>query len=430
MDSLEQCFEAVLQYCKEHVVETTYMAFFRGIQAVSLKNGVARLSVSTPFQHDIISERYLDVLKDGFKSVLGFDVEVELVTAEELGFASMQEDIYSGEKAYTFDSFIEGPNNRLAYAAAQSVAMRPAQNYNPLFIYGASGLGKTHLMLAIKNSIEKRFPDYKIVYVDGEEFTNELITALKDKNTAAFHDEYRTADVLLVDDIQFIAGKLQTQEEFFHTFNAVYNAGHQIVLTSDRPPKEIQSLEDRMRSRFESGLLADISAPDFETKVAILRRKAEALQMDLPDDITNYIADHIKSNIRQLEGTVKKLQAQQMVGLKPSIGLAQNAIKDILSENQPVPVTISRIIAEVGRTFNISPEDICSKKQDAAISNARQIAIYIIREVTGLTMERIGDEFGRHYSTVVHALKKVVSQIESDHALQRTIDDIIKNCRA
>lgn len=430
MESIEQCFEAVLAYCKTKVVETTYNVFLKNITILSLKNGVATLCVGSRFQRDVVSERYIPVLKEGFEHALGFPVDVDVVTSEDVAIPA-ENAVALGERTFTFDSFIVGSNNRFAYAAAQAVAQRPAQTNNPLFIYGSSGLGKTHLLLAIKNEIQKRFPGFKIAYVDGEEFTNELINAIQHSNTAQFHENYRTVDVLLVDDIQFIAGKVQTQEEFFHTFEALYKAAKQIVLTSDRPPKEIQALEERMRSRFESGLLADISAPDFETKVAILKSKADALNFELPDEVAKYIANHIKSNIRQLEGTVKKLNAYRLMdGVSPSIGLAENAIKDILSEQQPIPVTVNRIIEEVGRTYNISAEDLRSTKQDADISRARHIAMYIIREVTGLTLDKIGEEFsGRHYATVVYANKKVEDLIKKDHTVRLTIDDIIKNCK-
>ena len=312
-----------------------------------------------------------------------------------------------------------------------AVAANPAEAYNPLFIYGASGLGKTHLLHAIRADIHKNRPNYNIIYIKGDEFANGIITAIQDHTTPAFREKYRQADVLLVDDIQFIGGKESTQEEFFHTFNTLYESGKQIVLASDRPPKEIKTLEDRLRTRFEWGLLADIQAPDFETRIAIIRRKAQLLDISIPDDVTEYIANRLKTNIRQLEGAVKKLKAYKLLqGTNPSIVIAQNAIRDILNDNQPVPVTVERIISEVGRTYGITPQDIRSNKRSAQISSARQISIYIVREITQMSMSTIGEEFGgRDHSTIVYAIQQVEKNMRNDQRYKETIEDIIKNIR-
>ena len=312
------------------------------------------------------------------------------------------------------------------------MASNPSGAYNPLFIYGQSGLGKTHLLTAIATEIKKNHPDSNIVYVDCETFTNELIRAIQEGRTEQFRQTYRPADVLLVDDIQFIAGKESTQEEFFHTFNTLHGAGKQIVLASDRPAKEIKSLEERLRTRFEWGLTADIQPPDFETRVAIIRRKAQLFHLNMPDDVAEYIANHLKSNIRQLEGAVKKLNAYYLLeNIQPSIGVAQNAIKDILNETQPVPVTIEKIIGEVARTYNVSPSEIRGKRRTAAISAARQTAIYVVREITGMSMEDIGQEFnGRDHSTIVYSMNAMKQNLENDRRLRETVEDIIKNVRA
>ncbi len=271
------------------------------------------------------------------------------------------------------------------------MAANPSGAYNPLFIYGGSGLGKTHLLTAIQTEIKRTHPDFVIMYVTCEQFTNELIAAIRAGSTEDFRMKYRVADLLLVDDIQFIAGKESTQEEFFHTFNSLHDAHKQIVIASDRPAKEIKSLEERLRTRFEWGLTADVQPPDFETRVAIVKRKAELLHLDLPEDVAEFIANHLKNNIRQLEGAVKKLNAYRLLeGIQPVIGVAQNAIKDILNENQPVPVTIEKIVGEVSRTFNVSPADIRGTKRNANVASARRVAIYILREVTGMSMEEIG----------------------------------------
>ena len=265
------------------------------------------------------------------------------------------ETIVDADYEFTFDTFIVGSSNKFAHAASLAVATNPGRAYNPLFIYGNSGLGKTHLLYAIRNEIQKNDPKKKIIYVKGEDFTNELVEALMKKSNIEFRQKYRQSDVLLVDDIQFIGGKESTQEEFFHTFNTLYEAKCQIVLTSDRPPKEIKTLEDRLRSRFESGLIADIQPPDFETRIAIIRRKAELLQIELPNDVTEYIATRLKSNIRQLEGVVKKLKAKnQLYGDKITINIAQKTISEILNNDQPPPLTVEMIIDEVARHFGLT----------------------------------------------------------------------------
>ena len=316
---------------------------------------------------------------------------------------------------------------------AVAVAEMPGKAHlNPLFIYGDSGLGKTHLLTAIQTEIKRTHPDFVIMYVTCEQFTNELIAAIRAGSTEDFRMKYRVADLLLVDDIQFIAGKESTQEEFFHTFNSLHDAHKQIVIASDRPAKEIKSLEERLRTRFEWGLTADVQPPDFETRVAIVKRKAELLHLDLPEDVAEFIANHLKNNIRQLEGAVKKLNAYYMLeGIQPVISVAQNAIKDILNETQPVPVTIEKIVGEVSRTFNVSPADIRGTKRNANVASARRVAIYILREVTGMSMEEIGREFsGRDHSTIVYSLKTMERDMKNDQHLRETVSDIIKNVKA
>ena len=270
-----------------------------------------------------------------------------------------------------------------------------------------------------------------IIYVTGETFSSEIINAIQTNSTSQFHDKYRSADVLLVDDIQFIAGKNSTQEEFFHTFNALYQDGKQIVLTSDRPPKAIKTLEDRIRSRFESGLIADINTPDFETRMAIINRKAELLELKIPDDVAQFIANKLKSNIRQLEGAVKKLKAlNHYAGSTPSISMAQSVIRDILNDDQPLPITVEKIIAEVANVYGVTPEDIRSSKRASAVSNARKVAIYVVREITGMPLASIGTEFGnRDHSTIVYCVNNVTASIKKDAHLKELIEDMIKNIK-
>ncbi|MCI6639433.1 MAG: chromosomal replication initiator protein DnaA [Pygmaiobacter massiliensis] len=435
MDSFDEVFTAVKEYCRERLAEATYRVFIQDLTPLSFEGGVVTISARTDFLKKIVDERYQPLIKDGFRTLLGFDVDLEFVVPKAAAAAAAESvpvpAAPAGSYAFTFENFIVGSTNRFAHAAAQAVAANPSGAYNPLVIYGDSGLGKTHLLNAIRIEISRNFPDYNIVYVDGEAFTNEIISAIRNSSTADFHQKYRAADVLFVDDIQFIAGKESTQEEFFHTFNTLYNAGKQIVLATDRPPKEIKSLEDRIRTRMEWGLIADIQPPDFETRVAIIRRKADLLGLDISDEVAEYIANNLKNNIRQLEGAVKKLNAYYTLeGIPPVVGAAQNAIKDILSESQPVPVTIEKIISEVARTYNISPADIRSMKRSSNVSEARQTSMYAIQEITGMTRQEIGREFGgRDHSTVVYAIKQVKKQMEKDPRYKEVVEDIIKNAR-
>lgn len=449
MESFAELFALVLENCRGRMSNVAFDLWLKDIVPVRLDDSTAYLKVNSDFKMNIVKEKYTSILKSAFEDTLGFPVELDIScdapSQPQAGVSDVQlpppkvqppagsppPASGSGEYDYTFDTFIVGSSNKFAHAASVAVAANPAEAYNPLFIYGASGLGKTHLLHAIRADIHKNRPNYNIIYIKGDEFANGIITAIQDHTTPAFREKYRQADVLLVDDIQFIGGKESTQEEFFHTFNTLYESGKQIVLASDRPPKEIKTLEDRLRTRFEWGLLADIQAPDFETRIAIIRRKAQLLDISIPDDVTEYIANRLKTNIRQLEGAVKKLKAYKLLqGTNPSIVIAQNAIRDILNDNQPVPVTVERIISEVGRTYGITPQDIRSNKRSAQISSARQISIYIVREITQMSMSTIGEEFGgRDHSTIVYAIQQVEKNMRNDQRYKETIEDIIKNIR-
>ncbi len=329
---------------------------------------------------------------------------------------------------YTFDSFVIGNSNRFAHAASLAVAESPAKAYNPLFIYGGVGLGKTHLMHAIGHYILHNNPKSQVVYVSSEKFTNELINSIKDDKNVEFRNKYRNIDILLVDDIQFIAGKERTQEEFFHTFNALYEANKQIIISSDRPPKEIPTLEDRLRSRFEWGLIADIQAPDFETRMAILKKKADVEKLNIPNEVMVYIATKIKSNIRELEGALIRIVAfSSLTNKEISVDLASEALKDIISSKQTRQVTIDIIQEVVANYYNLKIEELKSARRTRNIAFPRQIAMYLSRKLTDMSLPKIGEEFGgRDHTTVIHAYEKISNNLKKDESLQNAIKELNK----
>ena len=432
MNSFTELWAVVSEVLRGEVSDIVYKVWLEDLEPVSFDGSTVTLS-TVEFKRKIIEQKFSTVLHDAFEKALGFAVEVRLVNAESAAQASPSiEDV---EKSFhednTFQTFVVGSSNKFAHAAAQAVAANPGGAYNPLFIYGRSGLGKTHLLNAIAHEIRQNNPKANVLFTQGEAFTNEIVRGIGIGQSAmtALHEKYRTADVLLVDDIQFIAGKPATEEEFFYTFNTLTQAGNQIVLTSDRPPKDISTLEDRLRTRFEMGLIADIQPPDIETRMAIVKRKAETLDLKLSDDVVQYIADRIKNNVRQLEGAVKKIKAVVTIhGSTPNMATVQAAIKDILNESRPEKVTVERIIEETARTFNADPADLRSKKRDAQTSRMRMIAMDVISDLTGMSTKAIGQEFGgRDHSTVVHALREIKKQKEKDSSLRATIENIAKN---
>ncbi len=436
MDSFSDAWGVICEYCKTKITEVAYKMWISRIEPIELDfdGGKTTLMVPNEFHKDTLERCYSTLLDDAFKEIFGRTFEVCLITPEEKKItipessSSESGSIYD----YTFSNFIVGPSNTFAHAAAMAVAAKPAENYNPLLIYGSSGLGKTHLLYAIGNEIKKNNPDMRIQYAKGDEFINELVQAISTATTAEFKDKYRHADVLLVDDVQFIAGKNSTQEEFFHTFNALYEDHKQIVLISDRPPKDMKVLDERLRSRFESGLLADLQPPDIETRIAIIKKKATLLEVPISDELVEYIAQKIKSNVRQLEGVVKKLKARYLLNNdKITQAVVSEAISDILNNDSTPEHTVKKIIDEVARTFGVSAEDLRSKKSRKAESkNPRHIAIYITRELTGMSMVDIGKEFGNlHHSTIVYTIKKVEDLMQVDSNLHETVSDIIKNIR-
>ena len=449
MNSFEEVYDAVKKYCIDSgkIGETAKNLWLDTLKPARLEGTDAVFYCTSDFQKSVVMSNYNDLLCEAFENIVGFPVQLKLIVTDDSQTdvtGSLPEDFEefhtelehsynNSDYAYTFETFIVGSSNRFAYAACTSVARgdNADNTYNPLFIYGDSGLGKTHLLTAISHEMKKRNPNLNIIYVTGETFTNELIEAIQKKDTSKFHEKYRSADVLLVDDVQFISGRESTQEEFFHTFNILHNAGKQIVLTSDRPPKDIKILEERIRSRFESGLITDVALPDFETRVAIVRRKAELLDLAIPDDVAEFIANRLKSNIRQLEGAVKRLLAlKQLAGSPPSITMAQTVIRDILTDEQPTPVTVEHIISEVANLYGVTPEDLRSKKRSQQISNARKDAIYLVKEITQMSLAAIGEEFGgRDHSTIVYSIQNVQKSMKKDVQMRETIETIAKTVR-
>ncbi|MBZ4671368.1 MAG: chromosomal replication initiator protein [Clostridiales bacterium] len=446
MTSFNEVFERVKDYCAKSgsIGETAHKLWIQSLEPVELQENTAVFYVQSEFQKGIVLKNYEKLLKEAFFAVLGFEVDIQINTQDDIKkdepkpeedaqskHLELEKSFENAEYEYTFDTFIVGRSNEFAYAACTAVANNRSSAYNPLFIHGPSGLGKTHLLTAISHEIKKKNPQSNIIYVSGDSFTNELITAIRTETTAQFHTKYRSADVLLVDDVQFIAGKESTQEEFFHTFNELHKVGKQIVLTSDRPPKDIKTLEERIRTRFEWGLIADISTPDFETRIAIIKRKAELLQLTIPDEVAEFIANRLKTNIRQLEGAVKKLKAlKHLAGSPPSMAMAQSVIRDILNDNQPVPVTVERIIGEVAGIYGVTADDIRSNKRSSQISTARKVAIYVVREITEMPLSAIGTEFGgRDHSTIVYAIANVEESLKKDAHLKEIVEDLIKNIR-
>ncbi len=437
MDSIKQIWASVMEeILNSGISSIAYDIWIKCLEPHDIKDGEMVLYVNTEWQKSTILKEYAGVIQTCLQKVLDVPLGLRILardTTEDI--AQMDKLPIEGngfpntDEEFTFDNFIVGKSNKFAHAAAHAVAIQPTSLYNPLFLYGGSGLGKTHLLCAICKEIQKNNPRARILYIKGETMMNELIEAIHDGTTADFHAKYRQVDVLLVDDIQFISGKISTQEEFFHTFETLHSGGKQIVLTSDRPPREIATLEERLRSRFEMGLLADIQPPDLETRIAIIRCKSQAMNFNLQDDVAEYIANQLRSNVRQIEGVVKRMHAQYLLGgEQPNLIAAQNAIRDIRNDNQPVPITVERIINEVARTMSVQPEDIRSSKHSAPISKARQVAAYVVRSITNLPMKSIGDEFGgRDHSTIVYAIQKVENQMAKDSVYKNMVNDIIKN---
>ena len=433
MNSLRDVWNNVLTRLSTQLSETTIDTWFDEIDVVTMEDSAFVLHCSNDFKKSTIEARFMKYIKDALKDIFSADLEVKILDDAQLsayhGVAPDRPGELNDSSAFTFETYVVGPSNKLAYAAARAVAERPAENYNPLFIYGDSGLGKTHLLYAIAHQLRQKRPDTKIVYIRGDEFTNELVNAIREGKNMEFREKYRKATLLMVDDIQFIAGKQQTQEEFFHTFNTLYEAKKQIVLTSDRPPREMTQLEDRLKTRFEWGLMVDVAPPDFETRLAIIKTKAALLGVELPDEVTDYIAENVTANVRQIEGTLNKIMAyRDLLGDKVNEQAVSRAVQDMLKKSNEYVPTPEVIIGYICKHYNLDEDVLRGQSRGREIVNARQIAMYLIRRMTNLSLVDIGKEFSdRDHTTVLHSLDKVETQMRSDPAFAEEVKAITSN---
>ncbi|MDR0839068.1 MAG: chromosomal replication initiator protein DnaA [Oscillospiraceae bacterium] len=421
----------LLSLLGEKVSSVAIDTWFNDCELVELAAGELVLHTPSPYKRDVIDGNWIAPVKEALRQLLPGEYEVRVL--DDAGLAArldMQRELRGEDEEYTFERFVVGNSNKFAQAAALAVASeQPGRTYNPLFIYGQSGLGKTHLLRAIRRSLGLSHPEYNIVYVNGDDFTNDLVRAIQAGRNIEFREKYRYANVFLMDDIQFIAGKQATQEEFFHTFNTLYEAGRQIVLTCDRPPKEIAHLEDRLRTRFEWGLIADIQPPDYETRMAIIHNKARELGFALPEDVAEYISENMSANVRQLEGAVKKIRAYSDIYGERGLTVAEvtRQIKDMLRENERL-ITADIIIAETAKFFMLSPEDLKGPSRTRATAQARQISMYLMRTLTPLSLADIGTIFGgRDHSTVINSVRNIEDNVRAGGDNVQTIRDITSN---
>lgn len=464
MSELNDITAEVLSIIKSkfEATPTIFNLWFEKLQLVSLSEDVAVFRTPTPLKQKILKKQYSSVISEALADVIGFEVDLDFVLSDEAMKATVIEDIDFNDvieesqedkeqrgkniaslvnddvpsqnqkilSEYTFDNFIEGASNKFARAACYAVAKEPTY-YNPLFIYGHSGLGKTHLLYAVINYIKENHPKLKIVYKRSEDFINELIDAIQNHDTASFKDKYRTADILLIDDIQFISGKVSTQEEFFHTFSTLYEANKQIILTSDRPPKEIKPLEDRLRTRFEGGLLADVQPPSFELRTAIIKKKADTMGLLISNDMVDYMAERLQNNIRQIEGVLKRLNAlYSLSGVSITKESIDQTISIIDPGNIPTDALVEKILGAVSNYYSVSIENLKSKKRNDTIANSRHVAMYLIRKLTELPLKSIGEIFNRDYSTVISSISKVELNIKTKNNMSSEIKKLVKEIKS
>ena len=433
MNSAAEIWSRILSLMEGKLTKITLSAWFEEAEPVALLEDRFILCIPSDFQREIIASRYLQPIRDALYELFSEQLEVLLISPEEkesyLRSQTSDSQFFPGTENYTFERFVVGSSNKFAQAAAQAVAEQPGKIYNPLFLYGDSGLGKTHLLYAIAHAIHREHPDYRIVYIKGDTFTNELISAIRIGRNEEFRSKYRSADVFLMDDVQFIAGKDQTQEEMFHTFNNLYEEKKQIVFTADRPPKEMLRLEERLKSRFEWGLLADIQPPDYETRVAIIKNKAIRMGLELPEWVLKYVAENITSNVRQIEGTVNKLIAYQaLIDSDLDATSVARAVRDMLKDTSDILPTAEVVIEEVAKFYGIQESDLRGQSRTRGTTLARNIAMYLIRTMTKLSLKDIGREFqNRDHSTVINSINRVEKLSKEDPEIEEIIKDIRSN---
>ena len=433
MKSLSDLWDSILARLSGELSDMTIKTWFDEITVVTMEDSALVLHCSNPFKKNTVEARFLPHIKAALKDIFSTDLEVKILSDEQLaayhGVAPDRPGNLFDSDAFTFETYVVGPQNKLAYAAAKAVAEKPAEGFNPLFIYGESGLGKTHLLYAIAHLMRSRRPESRIVYITGDDFTNELVSSIRENRNAEFREKYRQADILLVDDIQFIAGKIQTQEEFFHTFNTLYESGKQIVLTSDRPPREMTQLSDRLMSRFESGLMVDVAPPDFETRLAIIHNKAALLGVKLPNEVMDYIAENVTTNVRQLEGTLNKILAyRDLLGDQVDEESVGRAVRDMLKRSNEYVPSPKVIISYICSYYNIDEETLRGQSRSRDVVAARQLAMYLIRRMHATSLDGIGKEFGsRDHSTILHSLDKVEKQMQTDPKFAERVKEITTN---
>ena len=475
LDDISQVWHLVRESFRPELSDIITDLWLGGLEVVDFQGSTVTMKAESEVKIRVVTSKYKADIERRFSDMLGFEVKLSLVcdstpiippdepslmqrvvekpaeavaeAAEEAETAetvreeaSAQEDSFQPTSIgstlppfnfqYTFDNFIVGASNKFAHAACIAVADRPAQAYNPLFIYGPSGLGKTHLLYAITNELKKKIANVRVIYIKGEDFTNQMIDSMSRQAMTEFRDKYRSCDVLLIDDIHFIAGKTSTQEEFFNTFNALHEAGKQIIMTSDRPPREIKTLEDRLKTRFEWGLIADIQPPDLELRTAIIKKKAELFNVSIPEDVLTFLAENLRSNIRQIEGAIKKLGAKSfLTGRHVTMELARSCISELLGGAEPVTVTVDKIFAAVYRKYNIKREEIVSSKRTKEIANARHITVYVIRRITDMSLPNIGKIIERDHSTVISSLDTIEKRMAQNPVFRTEMEEMVKEIK-
>ena len=467
LDDISQVWHLVRESFRPELSDIITDLWMGGLEVVDFQGSTVTMKAESEVKIRVVTSKYKSDIERRFSDMLGFEVKLSLVcegtpiippdepslmqrvvdkpaaeavadTPEEEN--NPQEDTFQPTSIgstlppfnfqYTFDNFIVGASNKFAHAACIAVADRPAQAYNPLFIYGPSGLGKTHLLYAITNELKKKIANVRVIYIKGEDFTNQMIDSMSRQAMTEFRDKYRSCDVLLIDDIHFIAGKTSTQEEFFNTFNALHEAGKQIIMTSDRPPREIKTLEDRLKTRFEWGLIADIQPPDLELRTAIIKKKAELFNVSIPEDVLAFLAENLRSNIRQIEGAIKKLGAKSfLTGRHVTMELARSCISELLGGAEPVTVTVDKIFAAVYKKYNIKREEIVSSKRTKEIANARHITVYVIRQITDMSLPNIGKIIERDHSTVISSLDTIEKRMAQNPVFRTEMEEMVKEIK-